>query len=185
MEAPEVPTEHLHEEIHEHVHGSKEKWTSFLAVATAIMAGLAAIASLISGDFETKSMLETLQASDQWAYFQAKGSKAAILSGEIKVLQALGKPADPQDLEKLDRYKGEQETIQETAKSLEEASERHLSRHEVLAKSVTLFQISIAIAAISILMKRRSFFYVSLGTTLVGLILLLSQFMPQAIGSPH
>jgi hypothetical protein len=44
MEEAEVPLEHLHEEIHRHAEQSGEKWISWVALSTAILAVLAAIA---------------------------------------------------------------------------------------------------------------------------------------------
>jgi hypothetical protein len=49
MEEVEVPLEHLHEEVHHSAEHSGEKWISWVALSTAILAVLAAIAGLLSG----------------------------------------------------------------------------------------------------------------------------------------
>jgi hypothetical protein len=48
----------------------------------------------------------------------------------------------------------------------------HLLTHHVLARSVTLFQIAIAVGAISVLTRRRAFWFVSLAFGLLGLVFL-------------
>ena len=50
---------------------------------------------------------------------------------------------------------------------------RHLQRHVVFARGVTLFQIAIAVGAISALTNRRAFWFVSLVFGLAGIVFLL------------
>ena len=45
MEEGEVPLEHLHEEIHHYAEHTGARWISWVALSTAILAVLAAIAS--------------------------------------------------------------------------------------------------------------------------------------------
>ena len=59
------------------------------------------------------------------------------------------------------------------AEKLQTEARIALHRHETLARSVTLFQISIAVGAISVLAKRRRFWMVSLAFGLVGVVFLL------------
>ena len=59
--------------------------------------------------------------------------------------------------------KKQQEEISKKAKEFEEESKLHDEKHNTLARSVTLFQIAIAIGAISILIKKRIYWLISLG----------------------
>jgi len=43
MEAPEVPTEHLHEQMEHHAHQHKARWITGVALSSAMLAGLAAV----------------------------------------------------------------------------------------------------------------------------------------------
>ncbi|HKS31875.1 MAG TPA: DUF4337 family protein, partial [Chthoniobacterales bacterium] len=72
MEEAEVPLEHLHEEVHHHAEHNSEKWISGVALSTAILAVLAAIAALLSGSHANEAMMEQIEAADQWAFYQAK-----------------------------------------------------------------------------------------------------------------
>src|SRR5437773_11960581 len=88
MEEAEVPLEHLHEEIHFHAEHGGEKWISWVALSTAILAVLAAIAGLLSGSHANEAMMKQSESSDQWAFYQAKGIKAAGLEAKISLTRS-------------------------------------------------------------------------------------------------
>src|SRR5947207_10836254 len=100
MEEAEVPLEHLHEEVHHSAEHSGERWISWVALSTAILAALAAIAGLLSGQHANEAMASQIEASDQWAYYQAKGIKAAVLDAKM----ALSTAPNEQDNTKAERY---------------------------------------------------------------------------------
>lgn len=183
MSEVEGLTESSEEHIHHAAH-SGPKWVSGVALSTAILAALAAIAALLSGSNEGEAALHQQQSSDQWAYYQAKGIKASITEARSDVFVAAGKPADAKLEEKLARYKEEQEKISEKAKDLEGERDRELHSHHIYSKGVTLFQIAIAIGAISVLTKQRRYWAVSLAFGILGLVFLVfglnAQFGPHA-----
>ena len=168
MEDPEVPTEHLHEEIH---HGAShgERWTLGVALSSALLASLAAVASMSAGHYSTEAMTCQIESANQWSYFQSKSIKEAQLKSKMEILDALGKPASAADQSKALEYEKDKTHIQEKAGELEREARHHLRTHQVLARSVTMFQIAIAIGAISVLTRRRAFWLVSLTFGLVGI----------------
>ncbi len=85
MEEAEVPLENLHEEIHHRAEHGGEPWISWVALSTAILAVLAAIAGLLSGMHANEAMMSQIESSDQWAYYQAKGIKAAVLDAKMSL----------------------------------------------------------------------------------------------------
>lgn len=170
MEAPEVPLEQTQEHIHEHAHESRVSWILGVALSSALLAAFAAVSSLMAGGHANEAMMEQMQSSDQWAYYQAKGIKAGVLAAKLDLLKALGKPAAAADEEKLAEYKKNQKEIQELAEHKEKESKAHLHVHEILARSVTMFQVAIAVSAISVLTKRRRFWYVGLAFGGVGVV---------------
>src|ERR1700739_1479563 len=99
MEEAEVPLEHLHEEVHHHAEHSGEKWISWVALSTALLAVLAAIAGLLSGKHANEAMMSQIQAADHWAYYQAKGIKAAVLDAKM----SLGGNPQEDDQKKAER----------------------------------------------------------------------------------
>jgi len=73
----------------------------------------------------------------------------------------------------LNRYEKEKEEIKATAEEHAKSSESHLSKHVTLSKAVTIFQIAIAISAISILTKRKALWYIAMLFTLAGSVFLI------------
>lgn len=166
----EVPTEHLHEHMEHAAEHSGAKWIVFVALSSALLAVLAAGSALTAGHHANEAMIEQIQSSDQWAFFQAKGIKSAVLESKMQLLEALGKEVSKKDSEKLATYKDEQKEIQDKAKEKTASSEEHLKRHNTLAKSVTIFQIAIALGAISALTKRKFLWIASLALGALGTV---------------
>jgi hypothetical protein len=172
MEDPEVPTEHLHEEMEHHASHGKAPWMMGVALSSALLAGFAAVCSLLAGHHANEAMVDQIQSSDKWAYYQAKGIKAAVLGSKMELLEAEGKPVAPRDTQKLADYKKDQDDIAAEANERQRSAEAHLARHVIFARAVTLFQIAIAVGAISALTNRRAFWFVSLAFGLGGIVFL-------------
>jgi hypothetical protein len=170
MEEPEVPTERLQEEIGHRVSHSPEQWTLGVALTCALLAGMAAVASMKAGHYANEAMILQIESADQWNYFQAKSIKEAQLKTKVEILNALGKPTSEADKSKAAEYSQDKEQIQKKAGELSTEAKHSLHTHHILAHSVTMFQIAIAVGAISVLTKRRLFWLVSLGFGVVGLL---------------
>ena len=166
MEDAEVPVEHLHEQVQHSAEHSGEAWISWVALSTAILAVLAAISGLLSGKHANEAIMSQIEASDQWNYYQAKSIKASVLDAKMSLAGAV----DEKDRAKAARYEEEQADIKKEAEQKESAAKINFHRHEVYARGVTMFQIAIAIAAISALTKRRRFWIVSLLFGAVGCV---------------
>jgi hypothetical protein len=152
-------------------------WNRYLALTTAFIAVVAAVATLVSGNFASKALLEKndavlLQnkASDQYAWYQAKGIKKNLA-------EFLYQQKKEEKLKNaVDRYGKEQTEIKKQAddyaKQVDEAnvrSEKLFERHHKVALGVTFFQIAIALSAMSALLKRKSFWTFSIVVTIIGL----------------
>jgi hypothetical protein len=168
MEEAEVPLEHLHEQTHHAAEHGGPPWISWVALSTAILAVLAAIAGLLSGKHANEAMMAQIESSDQWAYYQAKGIKAAVLDAKM----TLSGKANEQDHAKAEKYQEEQSEIQKEAQAKEHEAKANFHQHEVFARGVTMFQIAIAIAAISALTKRRRYWMLSLVVGVIGSVFL-------------
>ena len=80
--------------------------------------------SLLSGHAANQAILEQSQATDQWAYFQAKSTKQHIYEADKSVVAALAQlqGVDPARLDEqlkafqqeVDRYKGEKACFRST-----------------------------------------------------------------------
>ncbi|MBS1500803.1 MAG: DUF4337 domain-containing protein [Bacteroidetes bacterium] len=169
MEDPEVPTEHLHEHIHEAAHHNQDKWSMRVAISTAFMAAFAAVSSLMAGHQSNEALITQVKASDQWSYYNAKGIKAEVADA---VLQLKSEKLDTSKMAiaRKAKLKKDQEKIQEEARALEKESAQHLEKDMILARGVTFFQIAISISAISLLARKKSLWYVSLGLFAIGIV---------------
>jgi hypothetical protein len=160
----ENPVEKTSEELHEHAEHAREPWIGRVALTAALLAGMAALAASLSGHHESEGVLEQLKASDHWSYYQAKGIKADILKAV--------KPESPD----IHRYAEEQTKIREEATHDEASSRAHMRLHQFFARSAMFSQIAIAIAAITVLTRRQSFWAVSIVFGAVALAYLIYSF---------
>jgi hypothetical protein len=178
-EGPEVETEKLHEAIHEELEREESGFLRTIALTTALLAALAAIASLRAGATVNEALVKKTEAtrlqaeaSDQWAYYQAKGLKAAIQDATAASWQAAGKEAPPGIAEKVARYGEEQKEIEAKAREREKERDQAsaeadhlLHEHHGFANAVALFQVSIALGAVAALTRSK---LVWLGSLVVG-----------------
>jgi hypothetical protein len=154
---------HDHEVEHQaHAGGLGQR----IAIFTAILATVGAIVSYLGGHtqnealyYKNEAVLRKTQASNQWNYYQAKSMKQNLAEF------AAGLAGDPAKSEKYlaeaKRYSEEKKAIQKEAEQLEaeskafsERAEHALHPHEKLAMSMTLLQIAIALASITVLTKK-------------------------------
>ena len=172
----EVPTEHLQEGLNEHAHNGS-RFVMFIAMTAAILSVLAATAALFAGHHANEATLSQIKASNAWSYYQAKGVKSYVLEMKVSLLKALDKPVDKKDEAKLLTLNQEQVDIKKEAEQLGSEANEHLVRHVPLSAAVTLFQIGIALCAITVLTKRRILFYGSLLVGVIGLVFLVKGFI--------
>jgi hypothetical protein len=157
----ENPVERAGEDVHQEAEHSREPWITAVALTTALLAALAALASSMSSHHESEGVLSLITSSDRWAYYQAKGIKQDILK------------ATHPDSPEIARYTEDQKKIKAEAEELQTESKRHMRLHKIYANAVMFSQIAIAIAAISVLTRRPHFYFVSLAFGLLGLFFLV------------
>jgi hypothetical protein len=170
------------EEAQEHAEreGGASPWITWLSLSTAIVAVLAAIAALESGSYsndaivqKNDAVLHQSKADDAWAYYQAKGVEAVIYATQAEVAsrpELAARWRTEGEREKAERAQirqkaeGEEKQVEE----MDGKSEHSLHVHREFAKSVTIFQVAIALAAIAALARRKPMWWVSLGVGAVG-----------------
>lgn len=172
MEEIEVPTEKAQEDINEHAREARERWVSWVALSSALIAALAAVTALLAGHHANEGMIEQMRASDTWAFYQAKGIDQKMFEVERNLQEANGKTLSKDHAEKLAKYEEQRKEQSAEANELEKSSREHMGRHVVFARGVTMFQIAIAIAAISVLTRRTRYWYVALGFAAAGVFFL-------------
>lgn len=168
-EGPEIETEKLHEAVKEEMERDGGAFLRTIALTTAFLAALAAVAALKAGStvneaivLKTEATQLQAEASDEWAYYQAKGVKAAVQEASRTSWLSIGKEPPAEYAEAATRYTAEQEEIAKKAREKEkERDERSaeadhlLHRHHGFANAVALFQVSIALGALAALTRNR------------------------------
>jgi hypothetical protein len=154
--------EAAHEKAQEEKH--RAPWLRGLALSSACFAVIAAIASLKSGHSANEALLLQSKATDQWAYYQAKGNKAATRSAEADILTELHVDVAQVATVRadVDKYTRDQDEIRAEAQRLEKESKEGLTRHEWFASTVTLLQVAIGLSAIGALIESRKVWLASL-----------------------
>jgi uncharacterized protein DUF4337 len=168
----------------------RESWIIALSFSTAIIAVFAAIAAMQSGAFsnealiqKNEAMLAQAKASDQWAYFQAKGIKGAVYATQASTLKTSNPELSADARQEADRYSSEQKEISEEAKKFEEEvkarnedSDKSLEHHHRFAYAVTMFQVAIALSAIAALSRQKFVWILGLAIGLLGLLYFIDGF---------
>src|SRR6478735_1908687 len=163
-----------HDHEIEHAAHSRDPMSGRIAVMTAIFATIGAFFGYMAGAtqndalmYKNDSAIRRTEASDQWNFYQAKSSKQNL--AELGGVLASGADAERYRGE-VDRYKKEKVDIEKEARALEakskaaeDASELSLHEHHRWAQSMTLIQVSIALAAITLLTRSRGLLWVSVG----------------------
>ena len=131
---------------------------------------------------KNQSILKQAEASDQWAFYQAKAMKShlddatAALAADPEVKDRFLVDKTKEDLEKAE-IQTEAKKLQAESRRLGEESEAKLRPHERLALALTFLQIAIALAAITVLTKRRWLLWGSVASAALGIVASATAFL--------
>ncbi len=163
----------------------KEPWLNWLALSTVILAVCATLATFKGGGFSTRSVMSQTQASDQWAFFQAKSIKGYVyemqrdkLELELKALGAKASPEVRQEYEKkieeygkkIAKYEGEKADIQKEAKRFEGIRNDAQKHGQAFGIAVIFLQIAILLSSIAALIKKKILWILGMGVGVVGIV---------------
>ena len=162
-------------------HGDDASMTNQIAMFTAILATVGALFGYMGGAtqanaglFKNNAAIIKTSASNQWNYFQSKSTKQSL----AELARDLA-PADKQAVyqAKVEKYEKEKteikleaEKLEAEAKDWEHRSDEQMHQHHRWAQSTTVLQISIALAAIALLTKKKWVEYAMFGAGGIGMI---------------
>ena len=152
-----------------------------LAVVTAILATVGALFAYMGGAtqadaglFKNDAAIRKTEASNQWNYYQAKSSKQNLSELALELAPEARKPFYADEIA---RYKAEKAVVKVEAEKFEAASKEadnksaeQMHQHHRWAQATTLLQISIALAAIALLTKKRWMEKLVFGVSAIGLV---------------
>ncbi len=191
---PRETHEKMEEIRGEHGDAQHKDWMRLISLSTAVLAVVAAIAALMSGSLVNEALLESshaveaqARASDQWAYYQAKGIKGntAKQTADLLAASPAAKPGVAEHYsEESKRYAEEQGEAKKQAEEFEKTREEKnheadklMGKHHRFAYCVTVTQVAIALSAIAALTRNRPVWFGSLVTGAVGIGLLFWGFI--------
>ena len=130
----------------------RESWTRYVSLMVVVLAVATAIGSLKAGGFGSKVMLYQAQASDTWALYQAKSIKQRLAELEARGPDAaLAAKAN----EDVARYRTEEKDVEKKAEDLEAARDAASRHGPPLGFAIASLQISIALASVCLITKRK------------------------------
>jgi Domain of unknown function (DUF4337) len=171
-----------HDHEVEHAAHSGDLFAGRIAVMTAIFATIGALFGYMAGAtqndallFKNEAAIKKTEASDQWNFYQAKSSKQNL--AELGATLTTGEQQAKYRSE-AERYEAEKKGIMADAKKQEDASKDAQARsdaamhtHHRWAQAMTLIQIAIALAAITILTRMKSMGIGALAVALISVAL--------------
>jgi hypothetical protein len=170
-------------EEHHHGHGQGQGHSDAVphavpAITAAVLAVLAALGSLLSGHAANQAILGMTEASDKWSYYQAKSTKGHLYEVGGEIVSALGPAAQDKATaasvehfrKEARRYEQEKAEIEAEAKHIQEDSSHEFHKHHLYALGVAAFQVGIVLASVSLLVRFKGLYALSLVAGIVGLV---------------
>ena len=170
----------------------KEKWMTYMAITTILIAVAATLSTFKGGGFSTRSLLNQTLASDQWAFFQSKSIKRDLYDSRRENLEiqvtSLGKQKGNESLiekyngliadytQKVKTYDSEKEAITKVAKGYENIREESKLHSAKFGVAVIFLQISILLSSIATLSKKRFVWICGLILGVVGILYFIDGF---------
>ncbi|QPF73901.1 DUF4337 domain-containing protein [Roseateles sp. DAIF2] len=137
-----------------------------LAVITAVLATVGAFFAYMGGAtqanaglFKNNAAIKKTEAANQWAYYQAKSGKQNLAELALVLVAEDKKPRYQDEIERYKKekaeIKGKAEALEQESSAWDQRSDEQLHQHHRWAQATTALQISIALAAITLLTKKR------------------------------
>lgn len=170
----------------------EKSFTRRVALVTAIFAVVLAITSLGGNKAMKEMLLAQQEASNQWAYYQAKvirehlyRSQGLLLEAQLLELGSAMKPEVKEQVQTLikkaddeaARFATEKKGVEEEARKFEHERDTYRGKDPYFEYAEVLLQIAIVMASIAILSASRPVFYFSLVSAVLGTILSTNGFL--------
>ena len=154
----------------------REAWTKYVSLTVVVIAVIAAIATQWGGKYSSRTQMSQAQASDQWAFYQAKSIKQHMDEVTLEQLTGGGNVSAPelsQAIKKLRdnvaRYEKEKSEIKAKAEDLEKVRDQASRRSGKMAMAISYFTVAIATASICLVTKKKPLWFLAILLSLVAL----------------
>lgn len=155
-----------HDHELEHAQHSENGMINHIALFTAVIATVGALFGYLGGAtqanaglYKNNAAIKKTEAANQWNYFQSKSTKQSLAELARDLSPADKKPTYQAKIDRYEKEKGEikvvADALEQEATTWDKQSDEQMHQHHRWAQSTTVLQVSIALAAIALLTKKK------------------------------
>ena len=160
------------QELSESIDKAREANESRIGLTMAVVAVLLAIATMLGHRAHTEEVLIQTKANDQWAYYQAKTVRAHMYEAdaEMAALFPKGEEKSADFKKRAEEQRKGAEEVRKEAEAKERETDMASRKGNNFDTAEIFLEISIVLCSITLLTKRKVFFFVSFVSTVVGVV---------------
>lgn len=158
-------------ELREKVHRALDRR---IGVSTAVFAALLAVVTLMGHRLHTEEVVLQTRLADQWAYYQAKNTRAQMYANDAAIAQLEGPSgaavaAGWNDKARVERQQADD--IRAHNEELDRETSRAAQRATLFDSAEVFLEVAIVLCSIALLTGASRFWYASFAGVAVGLVL--------------
>jgi hypothetical protein len=159
-----------------------EKLPTLIAITTLILAVCATLASFKAAGYGNRTVLCQTQASDQWAYYQAKSIKETTYQVQRDTLAFIVPPPGQEQAyadkikefdKEIARYKAEKKEIMQDAQKLEKERDTAQGFSMKLGQAIIFLQIGILMSSLASINKVAYYWYMAVASGGAGIAMFI------------
>jgi len=182
-----VPADRMSAQAAAEADAARRGWFDHVARTTAVLAVLAAVSSGQYANQFSRTILAQAEASDQWAYYQAKSIKKNIQAGQLEMERALtaGRPELAAGMAQLEaqstaatkRYDAELAEIKARAETLDAEKALHQKQGDRFQYAFVVLQAGVVLSTIAASARRRELWIAAILCGLAGLAMVVDSYL--------
>ena len=166
------------DEIKEAAERAKESGERGVGVTMALVAVLIAIITMLGHRTHTEEVILQTQATDRWAYYQAKNNRSQMYAADAQLATLLADKSSEKAGERAAEFnkaaeeqKKGAEGVRHDAERIEHETEEAAQKAKYFDLSEVLLEVSIVLCSITLLTRSRGFWKLSFISTALGIVL--------------
>jgi Domain of unknown function (DUF4337) len=170
----------------------QDRFENFIAITTAILSVLLAIANSFSDSSSKEVILYNAQAQNQWGWYQAKSTRENLFEVAREIVGEESK--NPQVTSKIqkskfftaeiERYKKEKKEIIVEAKAFEEMAKIASAQSSAYTGAFMFYQIAVTMTAIALIGRDRRLWFGSITLGAIGTFFMIRGMVLPSIMAP-
>lgn len=159
--------ERAHEAIHEHGGGHADPWNRGVAVLVSVLAAALALTEVGAKSTQNEYLTHHIAVSDDWAFYQARNTRATVREAEAALLSLMPNASDPAvqtEIKAATEYakrmrddpQGGMVQLMAQARDREHERNEAFHRYHIYEYAAGALQIAIVLATVSVVTRIRS-----------------------------